>query len=123
MKSWININEDSDFSIHNIPFGIFSVNGSGVRMGTAIGDKVLDLRKANELGIFDGIDVPAEVFDNQFINDFMSLGKKYTNAVREQIQAELCNESSVLRNNPNSFYEQSRVTMHMPVDVRYYNDY
>jgi fumarylacetoacetase len=123
MKSWININEDSDFSIHNIPFGIFSVNGSGERMGTAIGDKVLDLRKANELGIFEGIDVPAEVFDNKYINDFMALGKSITNAVRERIQAELCDESSVLKDNPNTFYEQSRVTMHLPVEVRDYTDF
>ncbi len=123
MKSWININEDSDFSIHNIPFGIFSVNGSGERMGTAIGDKVLDLRKANELGIFEGIDVPAEVFDNKYINDFMALGKSITNAVRDRIQAELCDESSVLKDNPNTFYEQSRVTMHLPVEVRDYTDF
>ncbi len=123
MKSWININEDSDFSIHNIPFGIFSVNGSGERMGTAIGDKVLDLRAANVLGIFEGIDVPAEVFDNKYINDFMALGKSITNAVRERIQAELCDESSVLKDNPNTFYEQSRVTMHLPVEVRDYTDF
>ena len=123
MKSWINISAESDFSIHNIPFGIFSVNGSGLRMGTAIGSKVLDLRAANELGIFEGINVPAEVFDNQYINDFMALGKSITNAVRERIQAELCKESSVLKDNPNTFYEQSRVTMHLPVEVRDYTDF
>ena len=123
MKSWININDDSDFSIHNIPFGIFSVNGGGVRMGTAIGDKVLDLRAANELGIFDGIDVPAEVFDSNYINDFIALGKSITNAVRQRIQSELCNESSLLKDNPNSFYEQSRVIMHLPVEVRDYTDF
>ena len=92
-------------------------------MGTAVGDKVLDLRAANELGIFEGLDVPAEVFDNQYINDFMALGKSITNAVRERIQTELCNESSVLRDNPNTFYEQSRVTMHLPVQVRDYTDF
>jgi fumarylacetoacetase len=123
MKSWINIDSDSDFSIHNIPFGIFSINGSGPRMGTAIGDKVLDLKAANELGLFEGIDVPDDVFDNQYINDFMALGKSITNAVRERIQAEFCNESSVLKDNPNTFYEQSRVTMHLAIEVRDYTDF
>ena len=123
MKSWINISEGSDFSIHNIPFGIFSVNGKGARMGTAIGDKVLDLSAANELRIFEGIDFDASVFDNEYINDYMALGKATTNAVRKRIQSELCNESSVLKDNPNAFYEQSRVTMHLPVLVRDYTDF
>jgi len=123
MKSWIEISEDSDFSIFNIPFGVFSVNGSGMRMGTAIGDKVLDLRTAHELGVFDDVDVDGVVFDNQYINDFMALGKKVTNAVREKIQAELCDESSILKNNPNAFYEQSRVTMHLPVEIKDYTDF
>ena len=123
MKSWMNISADSDFSIYNIPFGIFSVNGSGERMGTAIGDKVLDLKIAESLGIFKGIAVPVEVFDNQYINDFMALGKPITNAVRERIQEELCNESSILKETPNAFYEQSRVTMHLPIDVKDYTDF
>jgi len=123
MKSWIEIHEDSDFSIYNIPFGVFSVNGKDARMGIAIGDKVLDLRAAHSLGIFDNIDVSVVIFDNTYINDFMALGKKITNAVRERIQSELCDESSVLRDNPNAFYQQSRVTMHLPVDIKDYTDF
>jgi len=123
MKSWINIDADSDFSIHNIPFGIFSVNGGGARMGTAIGDKVLDLKAANTLGIFHDIAISAEIFDNRYINDFMALGKDITNSVRLRIQRELTDQNSVLRDNPNAFYEQGRVSMHLPVDIRDYTDF
>jgi len=123
MKSWIEIAGDSDFSIYNIPFGIFSVNEVGPRVGIAIGDQVLDLTTAHELGIFDGIDLPAEVLEGDFLNDFIALGKSITNAVRQRLQEELCNEGSVLKENPNAFYQQSRVTMHLPVQVGDYTDF
>jgi len=123
MNSWIEIAEDSDFSIYNIPFGIFSVNEVGPRVGIAIGDQVLDLTTAHELGIFQGINLPAEVLEGDFLNDFIALGKSVTNPVRIRIQEELCNDDSVLKDNPNAFYMQSRVSMHMPVRVGDYTDF
>ncbi len=42
-KSWVDVSSDSDFSIRNIPFGVFE-NGSGHRhICSAIGDYVSDL--------------------------------------------------------------------------------
>ena len=43
MQSWIKIDQQSDFSIYNIPFGIFSESDHIKRVGVAIGDQVLDL--------------------------------------------------------------------------------
>ena len=49
----INIPENSDFSIHNIPFGIFSTADRSPRAGVAVGDHILDLTAVAELDVFD----------------------------------------------------------------------
>ena len=49
----IEIPENSAFSIHNIPFGIFSTPGTEPRVGVAIGDHILDLAGLSDLGVFD----------------------------------------------------------------------
>ncbi|MDF1694520.1 MAG: fumarylacetoacetase [Saprospiraceae bacterium] len=122
MNSWIEISEDSDFSIYNIPFGIFSVGDSGKRMGIAIGDQVLDIAELNSLGLL-GHDIQQDIFENNYLNDFIALGKPVTSSVREKIQKELCDESSVLKENSDVFYDQSEVTMHLPIQVGDYTDF
>ena len=67
MNTWIDISEHSDFSIHNIPFGIFFSEEKGARVGTAIGDKILDLVKAYELGIFDHFSFDKSIFENNYL--------------------------------------------------------
>ena len=42
-KSWVNIDDKSDFSIHNIPFGVFKTANGAIRCGSALGDNVIDL--------------------------------------------------------------------------------
>ena len=122
MKSWIDVKDDSDFSIYNLPFGIFSSDGNSKRIGVAIGDKVLDILEVNRRG-FLGLDISDEIFENEYLNDFIALGKSVTNAVREKIQTELCNEQSPLPNIESIFYDQSEVTMHLPVKVGDYTDF
>jgi len=122
MNSWIDIKEDSDFSIYNIPFGIFSVDGSKPRIGVAIGALVMDLFVASQAGIF-ADDLDNSVFESEYLNDFIALGKEVTNAVRETIQSELCDSSSKLKDMDGLFHKQSRVTMHLPVKVRDYTDF
>ena len=50
MKTWISIPNQSDFTIYNIPFGIYSTAKTKPRVCIAIGDQILDLVKANNLG-------------------------------------------------------------------------
>lgn len=56
MPSFISIDADSDFSIHNIPFGVFSQQGGEKRCATRIGDTVVDLRALARKGAFDGLE-------------------------------------------------------------------
>ena len=43
MQTWIKIDKNSDFSIHNLPFGVYSIGNKNKRIGVAIGDLILDL--------------------------------------------------------------------------------
>lgn len=116
----ITIPENSDFSIHNIPFGIFSTNDRTPRSGVAIGDHILDLVEVGKLGVFD---FDTSVFEKSVLNDFIALGKSITNKVRTDIQAWLQDDQSALAGKPSLFVQQSDAQMHMPVHVGDYTDF
>lgn len=42
-KSWIDVPENSDFPIQNIPFGVFLTREDIITIGTRIGDTAIDL--------------------------------------------------------------------------------
>ena len=48
MTSWIEVDKQSDFSIHNIPFGIFSKEGGRKKVASRIGNQVVDLAMVAE---------------------------------------------------------------------------
>ncbi|RKR14924.1 fumarylacetoacetate hydrolase [Maribacter vaceletii] len=123
IDSWISISENSDFSIHNIPFGIFSTKNDAPRAGVAIGDQILDLDAAAELGVFNSLDFNPHVFKRETLNDFIALGKEITSAVRVLIQQELTNPDSTLKTNSNVFISQVEAQMHLPVFVGDYTDF
>lgn len=123
LKSWVNIPENSDFSIYNLPFGIFSTSTSRPRVGVAIGQQIVDLAAATELALFKDIPVPVETVNNNFLNDFIALGKAKTNAVRLRVQQWLCEEDSPLKQHPRLLLEQSEAQMHLPVQVGDYTDF
>ena len=119
----VDIPKDSDFSIHNIPFGIFSAGRKRPRVGVAIGAHILDLYAVAELGHFDDLQVPKSVFDNEFLNDFIALGKPTTNALRSRVQQLLNADDSPLKDVGGVLKLQSEATMHMPVRVGDYTDF
>ena len=123
METWIDIPKNSDFSIHNIPFGIFSTKDSKKRVGTAIGDMILDLKLSSDLGVFENLNFDFNVFENEHLNDFISLGKSITNNIRLIIQKELSDSSSVLKNQSNLLVRQSDAEMHLPLKIGDYTDF
>ncbi|MBO0331359.1 fumarylacetoacetase [[Muricauda] lutisoli] len=116
----IDIPENSDFSIHNIPFGIFSTRDRSPRVGVAVGEYILDLAAVAELDVFDFNTV---LLEKDTLNDFISLGKEITSRVRKKIQYWLKDDNSVLAGKPELFVRQSEAHMHMPVAVGDYTDF
>ena len=123
MNSWIDIPKNSDFSIYNLPFGIFSTNKNSKRVGVAIGNNIIDLLACNELDIFKDLNINNNVFENNFLNDFINLGKNTTNKVREIIQQQLTDESSKIKMSSVVIIPMNEAEMHLPVKVGDYTDF
>jgi fumarylacetoacetase len=96
-------------------------------VGTAIGDKVLDLAAVAQLGHFstlaewNGHD-PVHVFSQSSLNAFMSLGRPVWRSTRHQIQSLLA-EGSPLSNHPKVLFDQTEVIMHLPAEIGDYTDF
>lgn len=84
-KSWIQVPLNSDFTLANFPYAVFQPVGQFPRLVTRLGDTLIDLLKLSELGLFKTIDNHSQVFKNQYLNDFISLGKSNWSLVRKEL--------------------------------------
>lgn len=127
MKSFVEYAADSDFSIHNIPFGVAVFNKEFIACCTRIGDQVIDLATLYDLAYFEDIEgLEDNIFEAYTLNEFIELGKPVTNAVRKKIQ-ELLQEDSILSKDEktieDAFYDLDQVKMMMPVHIPNYTDF
>ncbi len=125
--SWVEVSPGSDFSIQNLPFGIFSTSQSTPRAGVAIGEYVLDLAYLHEKKYFRGIDLPPSVFNQPFLNDFLALGIKKIRAVRNRVSGLLQKDNNALQSNKavrdKVLLLQKNTRMLLPVRVSNYTDF
>ncbi len=117
----VQIPKDSDFSIHNLPYGIFSIGNGPKKIGVAIGDHLIDFSACVENGIFSN--VPLQVVNTGVLNDFIALGKKITNEVRSKLKELILDNNSWLKTYPELILKQSEVEMHLPVHIGDYTDF
>ncbi|MBC7556736.1 MAG: fumarylacetoacetase [Chryseobacterium sp.] len=127
MTSFIQYSSESDFSIHNIPFGVGVFNKEYIACCTRIGDMIVDLATLYDYGFLDNIQgLDDNYFEAYTLNLFIELGKPVTMAVREKLQ-ELFLENSSLAKDEKSvtdcFFDLDRVQMMMPVHVPNYTDF
>ena len=89
-QSWLQVAQDSPFSLSNIPFGCGIVPSSEeASVLVAIGDYGLDLAKFASSGGFspvENINHSHEVFGQPTLNALAKLGKSFTSNVRKYIQ-------------------------------------
>jgi fumarylacetoacetase len=127
LKSWIEVEPDSDFPIQNLPFGIFITADKTPRVGVAIAEFILDLSILAEAGLFNSISFDKSVLTQSILNAFIALGKPLTNAVRERISDLLNAENGELRDKAElkskALVKQSDAQMLMPVYVPNYTDF
>ncbi len=126
-KSWINVPENSDFPIQNIPFGVFLTKEDVVTIGTRIGDNAIDMGALQQLGYFEGIELTDDMFMQDTLNDFISDGKKTWRLVRNRL-ADLFDENNPkLRDNKDHrdfvIFNISDVEMLLPVQIGDYTDF
>lgn len=127
LKSWIKTDPASGFPIQNLPFGIYSDGHVKHHACSAIGEYIIDLYELSMHGYFPFLNVPHDVFQREYLNDFIALGKSKTNAVREQISRLLDEQNPELQDKKDLFdkffKKQSAVNMLMPVQVGDYTDF
>ena len=92
LKSWVSVPAKNDFTIQNLPFGVFSVLTDSPRVGVAIGEKILDLKNLCELGYLNDTPFALEDFDYNFLNKMMQHGKMAVRQLRNRI-SDLLDES------------------------------
>jgi len=122
-QCWIPLPQGTDFSIHNLPFGIFSVGNNPRRVGIAIGDKIVDMAVVAALGYFEPLEISESVFMQGSLNRFIGLGKKLTNRVRLQVQDWLCDPASPLKEHDYILVDQDEASIHLPLQIGDYTDF
>src|SRR5689334_19103817 len=89
------------FPLQNLPFGAFRPRAEGARGGVAIGDEILDLKRAVEAGLFSGVaEDAARAASGPTLNALMALGTPARVELRKRISALLADgtaESAALR--------------------------
>jgi fumarylacetoacetase len=128
LKSWVDVHNDSDFPVQNIPFGVFRTKDRDARPASRIGDSVIDLSALVDHGYFDDLGIDdLSVFYAHQLNPFIGMGKRFTNSVRERISELFRDDNPVLRDNREVRSEVlvpvSDAEMLMPVFVPDYTDF
>ncbi|HNA41103.1 MAG TPA: fumarylacetoacetate hydrolase family protein, partial [Saprospiraceae bacterium] len=122
--SWVQYDGSTDFPVQNIPFGIMIAGGKH-KVCSRIGDYIIDIAALYELGFLNGIDLGLQHLENEFLNDFISLGKEVTNAVRDRL-ADVLDDKNTLGAKAKSekFLRPALETvMSMPVRIGDYTDF
>lgn len=127
MRSWINIPESSDFSLHNIPFGIYCVKDGRPRAATRIGDCVIDLYELALAGYLNVQGLNPESLNHKYLNSFISQGKKVTTNVRKHLQQLFSEDNNSLKQDEkvkaSALKNLDETFMSMPVQVGDYTDF
>lgn len=129
MRSFLEIAPDSDFSIYNLPYGVFKPGGAGAaRVGVAVGDYVLDLSVLHEAGVFaETVFARDNIFKQSSLNAFMKLGRAAWRETRRIVQGVLAEDSPALRDRAAlrdaALLPRARVEMLLPVEIGDYTDF
>ncbi|MFT5779362.1 MAG: fumarylacetoacetase [Crocinitomicaceae bacterium] len=127
LRSWVNVPENSDFPIQNIPFGIIQIGEEAPRVASRIGDHAIDLKSLHVLGYLDNLPFSVADFDADTLNSLMKKGKDGTRKLRDRI-SKLFQEGSNDLQSKQQHVDQvlisiDQATMLMPVQIGDYTDF
>jgi fumarylacetoacetase len=126
LVSFVEGSEESLFSIHNLPYGVFYTADSWPRIGTAIGNYVLDLAfLENERLIISHNEEP--IFNQNSLNYFASLGPDCWSSIRKRIQTLLSADNYELQDNQsvmqNALIPMDQIQMALPFKIEGFTDF
>ena len=106
--SWIPDTAASDFTLQNLPLGIFSLGGAAPRPGVAIGTYILDLERAGLM--------PAAPSLNAFVAAGASARRDLRTAVWRLLE-------SAAPSRPELLHRMADCTLHLPCMIGDYTDF
>ncbi|MBL7807313.1 MAG: fumarylacetoacetase [Saprospiraceae bacterium] len=121
-QSWLSIPTDTDFSLFNLPVGVFHTGDHTPRAGMAIGDHIVDLAAAAETGLFGKRRFFTRIFTQPTLNAFIALGKPVTNRIRKKVQDWLSMPEKP-ENADRILVDRKTATLLMPIQVPNYTDF
>ncbi|WP_066555879.1 fumarylacetoacetase [Croceicoccus bisphenolivorans] len=123
VSSWVaGADDHADFPVQNLPLGVFSTSGSAPRIGTAIGDHVLDLSGVAELLRGKAAAAVAAIEGAQTLNALFALEHVARRDLRRAVFALLTNEVHAAHCQA-ALVPAAQCTMHLPLAVRDYTDF
>ena len=128
LRSWVaSANEPTtDFPIQNLPFGRFRRTGSGQpwRIGVAIGDQILDLKLAMELGTWHAnvINLLSPLAQGD-LNTFMAQPGNLRSALRAALSQALSSHSAQQAELRAALLAQADAEMSVPCRIGDYTDF
>ena len=130
LRSWVESANDpaSDFPVQNLPMGAFERKGSGgVRVGVAIGDRILDLAACDERGLLRGMPTAIEeACRAASLNAFMAQPARLRSALRNRISHLLRAEGAFVTARSEAaavLLPQAEAEMRLPAAVGDYTDF
>lgn len=128
LKSWVaSANQPGcDFPIQNLPFGVFRRAGSteAFRGGVAIGDQILDLCAAQQLGAFsDDAGDAARACGAPTLNTFMAMGPKAWSALRAALSRALSEGAELESALSRCLVPQAHAEFAVPAHIGDYTDF
>ena len=127
LSSWIFYSKESDFPIQNIPFGVFCLKDQHPRIGSRIGDKVIDLGALFRFGYLNDLNLKESDLNSDSLNNLMKHGKHTVHLLRERISSIFDINNPELKENSahhlEVFFDESQVNMLLPVQIGDYTDF
>ncbi|MCB1182068.1 fumarylacetoacetase [bacterium] len=128
IRSFVAVAPESHFPLQNLPWGVFSPTPRDEpRVGTRIGDFVLDLAVIQNAGLLDAAGLPEGLFSQPVLNPFMELDPVQRRAVRLLVHGLLRADEPTLRDDTvlrgRALLPADAVTMQFPVHVPDYTDF
>ena len=115
------------FGLANLPFGAWSGEGRGARLGVRVGDCILDLHRCVESGVLGRLDQRIrDALARPVLNDYLGLGDAAWSATRTELQRLLAAGCPDLRDAAvakDALLPAWGITMRLPCDIGDYTDF
>ena len=117
LKSWVSSanRPDADFSIQNLPFGVFKRHGDArlPRIGVAIGDQVLDVSSC----------IDEESVQGSTLNRLMARGQPYCSELRRKLSRLLRHDNPDIEQAQHWLVPMNESQMMLPATIGDYTDF